>query len=108
MNTLPFTIQCSSCGEEAPHEVSDSGLEWVNCENRACRNFNNKILGLEARQRFEQEKEWFKNRLENGLADRLLPEIKEGAHYPRFDPFLGKPDWAYWVAFEEHMNSVIP
>ena len=86
MSTRPFTVTCRSCSEEASYEVSDSGLEWVNCGNRACRNFNNKILGPEARQWFEREKEWFKKRLENGFRDRLLPVIKEGAPYPRFDP----------------------
>ena len=90
MNTRPFTIQCSSCGEKAPHEVSSLGLEWVNCENRTCQNFNKKILGPEARQWFEKEKDWFEKRLENGFRDRLLPVIEEGARYPRFEPFRGQ------------------
>ena len=108
MSTRPFTVTCRSCSEEASYEVSDSGLEWVNCENRACRNFNNKILGPEARQWFEKEKEWFQKRLENGFRDRLLPVIKEGAPYPRFDPFRDKPDWTYWIEFEERVSDSRP
>lgn len=94
-------VTCCSCDEEPEHDLHDSVLTRIECTTCWCRNFGNVISGSRAQSRFDEELAWFREGLENGFPNQYLAVVEPGKPYAVFNPFLGKPLWAYSISFEE-------
>ena len=100
-------VSCCYCGEEPEHDLHDSVLTRIECKTHWCRNSGNVISGSEAQSRFDEELAWFREELEKGLPNLVLPVVEPGKPYTVFDPFQGKPDWDYFIRFEEEPISFL-